>query len=393
MPDNYDYAILIVELFNINSTLNITELEPEINDLNFEEEKRFNSFYSKYKLIYEKKEDTNEMLLFMYKMNEKSNNFKIKIEGPGDFDKTETFDNKELIGSYAFENGESGDYIISFSSENNFEGTFKIVKASEPIKMDINDNIKLNTFNTTFKPDPIIMEFNTNGLGENTYKEFLIGENNNLDLIRVSSGDSEYKNLTLNYYGFEKGKVYKIELQYDNLGDNQYKFDQFIMKTFEFDLEDFKYGSKDYNNITKIQFIKIDLTKFSKIIVKTENDPIIKIAYYNDDLDMAKILDDLVFEDLEGNTITDKSYKKAILMIQLKTIKTQIDFSDGSGKNGEKDEEDDDDNTVLIVLCIVGGVLLLLVIIFLIYRCRKRKSAEPDLGSEEKREELMPQTE
>ena len=57
-PDNYSYAILIVELFNINSTLNISQLEPETNILNFEEEKKFNSFFSKYKLNYEKKEDT-----------------------------------------------------------------------------------------------------------------------------------------------------------------------------------------------------------------------------------------------------------------------------------------------------------------------------------------------
>ena len=180
------------------------------------------------------------MLLLMYKMNENSNNFGIKIEGPSDFEKAVTFDNKERIGSYAFEIGESGDYIILFSSENNFDGTFKIVKASEPIKININDNIKLNTFNTTFEPDPIIMEFSTNDLGYNTYKELLLGENNNLDLIQVSSDDSEYKNLTLNYYGFEKGKVYKIKLQYNDLGDNQYEFEQFIMNNFEFDLEDFK---------------------------------------------------------------------------------------------------------------------------------------------------------
>ena len=102
---------------------------------------------------------------------------------------------------------------------------------------------------------------------------------------------------------------------------------------------------------------------------------------------MAKILDNLVFEDLKDNTITDKSFKRAILLIQLKSVQTKIEFTDGSGKN----EEGDDDNTALIILCIVGG-LLLLIIIFLIYRCRKRKSAEPDLDGEDKREELMPQT-
>ena len=396
-PDNIDYSILIVEIINEvrNTDLIINELFPPVNKLNFDSEQKFNSFYSRYELEYEKKGDVNEILLFMYKINENSNNFEISINGPNNFAKTEIFDNKEKLGSYAFESGETGKYEIIFNSEKNFEGSFKIVKASDPIKIDINDNIKLNTFNTTFNPNPITIELNTKGLGDNTYKEFLIGENNNLDLIKISSGDSRNKNLTLNYYAFEKEKEYKIEIEYNDLGNSQFKFDQFIMQSFKFDLEDFqKYGPKTYQNISTTQFIKIDLTKFSKIVVKADKGPIFKIAYYDDDLDMAKILNDLFFGDLKDNTISDRSHKKAVLMIKLKPVETKIDFTDGNGKgNGDNDKnDDDDDNTVFIALGIAGGVIILLIIIFLICRCL-RKRAQPDInGGEDKREELMPQT-
>ena len=395
-PVNLDYGILIVEIINqaLDTNLTLTKLSPQTKELKFDSEETFNSFYSKYELEYEKGGDTKEILLFMYKMDQYSNNFEISINGPNNYVKKQSFDNKEKIGSYAFESGDSGKYEFSFKSEKGFEGTFKIVKASEPIKIDINDNIKLNTFNTTIEPKPITIEFSTKGLNDNTYKEFLIGDNNNLDLIKISSDNSENKNLTLNYYAFEKEKEYKIEIEYNALGNNLYKFEQFIMNTFKFDLIDFqKYGPQTYPNISTTQFIKIDLTKFSKIKIAVTADkaPIFKVAYYDDDLDMVKILNDLVFRDLKDNTISDESHKKAVLMIQLKPVQTKIDFTDANGNDGKKDD-DDDNNTVFIVLGVIGGVLLLIIIIFLICRCR-RKSAEPDIsGGEDKREELMPQT-
>ena len=57
------------------------------------------------------------------------------------------------------------------------------------------------------------------------------------------------------------------------------------MNDFDFILEDFKYGRKIYQNNSEIHFIKIDLTQFSKIEVKTNKDLIIKIVFCNDYLD------------------------------------------------------------------------------------------------------------
>ena len=393
-PVNADYGILIVETVNkiINTDLTISKLDSPIKELNFDSEEIFNIFYSKFQLEYEKKGETKEMLIFIYKMSLHSNNFGIKITGPNNYVKTEEFDNEENIEIYAFENGETGKYEILFSSEN-FEGTFKIVKASDPIKININENIKLNKFNTTFELKPIILEFKDEYLRENEGKEFLMGENNkDLNLIQISTDGSEFKNLNSSYYIFEEKKEYKIKIEYNDLGNGQYKFEQFIMSNFGFNLENFFYGYRIYRNhgnYTEIQFIKIDLSKFSKIVVKSDNDSLIRIKYYNDDLDWPKIFNDFLFEDLKyyNNTITNEFYKKAILMIILEQGEIKIDFSDGNEKN-----QDDEDNTVFIILGIAGGVLLLLSIIFLIYRCRKRKSAETDIiGSEDKREELMPQ--
>ena len=387
-PINVYYGILIVEIINkmINTTLALNELVPPIKELNFDSEQTFNSFYSKYQLEYEKKVD-NEILIFMYKMNEYSNNFRINIIGPNDYAKTEMFDDTEKIGSYGFENGETGKYDISFKSTKSFEGTFKIVKASEPIKININEYIKLNAFNAAFHPKPIIIEFNSKGLSDNTYKEFLIGgNNNNLNLIQISSDDSKYKSLTLNYYAFEKEKEYKIKIEYNDLGNNQYKFEQFIINTFKFELEDFQYGSKKYQNNATTQFIKIDLTKFSKIVVKADNDPIFKIAYYNDDLDMAKILNDLVFEDLKNYTISDISYKKAVLAIQLKPVETIIDFSDGSGEDDKSDEDDDEDDDYSSTedgyLAMIG-LYILIGIIYGICQLIKGYKHQPDIDGED----------
>ena len=342
-------------------------------------------------------------------MSESSNNFEININGPNEFLIGKKFDNEEKIGSYAFESGENGKYDISFNSEKSFEGTFKIVRASEPIKININDIIKLNEFNETFYPKPIIMEFDTKGLDDNTYKRLLIGKiNENLNLIQISSGDSEYKNLTLNYYVFEKEKEYKIKVEYNDLGNNQYKFEQFIMNTFNFDLENFQYGSKIYQNISRPIFIKIDLNKFPTIVVKADNDPIFKIAYYNDDLDFAKILNDLIFEDLKGSIISDESYKKAVLMIQIKIENTKIEFWDDSeeeeeggkeeeGSDGEEEEGDDKNNNdnyiiLLTVLGIGGIILILLLIIFIIYKNRKRRAPINAIndGDKEEGNELIP---
>ena len=395
-PDNFDYAILIVEILNINSTLKISELAPSTNELKFDSEQKFNSFYSKYQLEYEKNENK-EKFIFMYKMNQNSNNFGIKITGPDGYEKEKIFENKEKVGSHTFENGESGNYTITFSSNDSFGGTFKIVKTSDVFKMNINDNIKLNSFTVDYKPNPIIMEFNTKDLVNSTYKEFFIGENNkNLNLVQISpdGDDTEYKQLNLNYYGFEKQKEYKIKIDYTDLGDNQYKFEQFIMNPFEFNLEDFQYGKKTFRNDTKVTFLKIDFSKTSTIVVNSTNSPTIKIAYYNDDLDMVKILNDLEFVEIKNNNINDNSYKKGILMIQCKTGITDIDFSNGKnggdGDDDSDDNKDDDDNNILLYcLCIGGGIILLLLIIFLIYRLKKRKSAENDFSAEAKKEEML----
>ena len=238
------------------------------------------------------------------------------------------------------------------------------------------------------------MEFDTKDLSHDLYKELLIGENNrNLNLMQISSNDSEYKNLSLNYYAFEKEREYKIKIEYIDLGDNIYQFGQFLMNDFKFDLEDFQFCTKIYQNISIIKFVKIDLTNFSKIIIKADNDPIFKIAYYNDDLEITKILDDLVFEDLKDYIITNKSYNKAILMIKIKLEETKIDFSDGNENNDDKNDDDynnKNNKTLIIAVVIAGGfIILLIIIIFLIYRYRKRKSAEIDLGEEGKKEELM----
>ena len=83
-PVDAYYGILFVEIINKmkSTTLTIKELIPPIKDLNFDTEQNFNSFFSKYRLEYEKKEkEDSEMLIFMYKMSEYDNNFEMNVIG------------------------------------------------------------------------------------------------------------------------------------------------------------------------------------------------------------------------------------------------------------------------------------------------------------------------
>ena len=395
-PYNISYSILIVEILNPNTTLNISKLEFPIYELNFDSEKPFNLYKSNYQFEYTKIE-SNELLFLLYNISENGGNFNIAIDGPNEFKKTVAIDNMQKNGIYAFENGESGNYIIKFSSKNIFEGIFKLVKSPEQFIMNINENIRINTFEVNFKPNPIVIEFNIENKEYEVYKKFLIGENeDNLKLVQISnSTESNYKNLNLNLYAFQGNKNnYKIKINYKELGENRYKFEQFIMDNFtEYNLDDFKYGVQKYNNDKNIKFIKIYFKETAKIKVDTKNNPEIKIAYYNGNINMTTILNELNFEKLENylkdKFILDNSYEKAILMIKLKEGETEIDFSD------DKNEDKEEDHLLLILAIVIPvGIILLLIIIFLICRFYKKKNLEIKVNeSYTKEEELMPKNE
>lgn len=394
-PDKFYYAILIGE-FYINGTLNIEQIENPINSFNFNSEEIFNSFKTNYQFTIPESE-SNKTLLFIYKANEE---FSLKIDGPNNYEKNKTFEKKDETEGFALEKCEIGAYNFTFSSKNRFEGKFSIVKLSQEFNMDINDKIKLNSFSLDYKPEPLLIIFNTENLKEDeVYKKLTIGEKNELlNLIKIGHGGEDiYKNLNLNYYAFQKKeKEYKLKIDFKDLGNNQYEFSQFSIDDFNnYKYNDFISGVQKYNGPI-IQFMEIDFEKTPKIkinIIK-DNNLTIKIAYHNDKVDFKSILNDLVFEDLKDklkdNFILSNNYRNATLMLELKPG-SEINFIDAK----KKDDKKDGISLVLILaIAIPVGIILILIIILLVCRHSKRHN-EIDIsqGETKDKEMLMPQAE
>ena len=305
---------------------------------------------------------------------------------------------------YVFEFGEDGDYKLLFNSDKIFEGTFRLVSTSKEFKMNINEDVRYKSFTTDFKPSPIIMVFNIDEENPVVYKKLFIGDDNKLlNLVQIAEGNSEeYKNLNLNLFAFEGGKEYKVKIDYNKLENNEYKMEQFNMTDFtENNLEDLELGSKNYtNNERNIIFLKIDFSNYTKIEVKSNNNPKFKIAYHKDDANLTTIINDLTFKDLpDKNYISkksDNSYKKATLMIELNPGETEIEFIECKEPDKKGGAEDNNGGNLTLILAIVipVGIILLLIIVFLICRYSKRKKADIDFKDkgQQKDEILLPET-
>lgn len=392
-PDNYYYSVLIAEIKRIsigNTTLIIKELEKPINDLVFDSEQSFDSFKSNYQFDF-KKPEKREMNLLMYKIDENGQDFEIKIEGPNNFKKNESISSKEKNGAYAFELGESGSYNLSFNSNKIYEGVFKLVNASKEIKMNINDDVRFKSFKTDFKPSPVVMVFNTAKENPVIYKKLLVGDDNKqLNLVHIDEINSnEYKNLSSNLFVFKGGKEYKVEVDYNELGENEYKMEKFSMTNYSETLEDFKLGNLKYNNDDlNFKFFKIDFSKSPKTEIKIiKNNPKIKILNNTDDADLTKIINDLsLFKDFTDKIILGGSDKKAILMIELNPGETEIEFNEY--------KEGGSNLTLILAIVIPIVIIILLIVIFLIYRKVRRNKPNNDFKDDDEKKDiiLMPDT-
>ena len=197
-PYYFYYAILVAEFFN-NGTLNIEQMENPTNSLGYNSEQIFNSFKNLYHFEIPELENKKK-LLFIFKTND---DFSIKINGPDNYEKNETFTKTNGVEGFALEKSDNGSYNIKFSSENKFEGIFMISDFSKELNMDIKDKIKLNSFSMDYKPEPLVIVFNTENITEDiVYKKITIGEEDTfLNLIKIGHNKEEedYKNLNMNY--------------------------------------------------------------------------------------------------------------------------------------------------------------------------------------------------
>ena len=391
-PEKYYYAILIAEIINNNTSLIINEIEKPIYNLYIEEENNFDYFKSNYQLKLSYK--PNGKFLFIYKIYKNEEDIEIKIKVPNSLDETKYINLNEKKGNFFFGNYEEGVYNISINSDKYFEGIFKIIDTTYEFEIDINENIKLDSFTSNIKPSPIIMTFTIDDPNYVIYKKlFFIGEYKNyLDLIQIYDDDSKaYKNLSLNLYGFHGRKKYKIKIDYINYNNLNWNYimEQFIMENFtEYNFEDFEFGLKKFNYTQNITFIKVDFRISPKIeVIIKKNNPNIKIAYYNDEeVDMIKILNDFIFYDLKNNLqdncILDYSFNKSILMIELNQGETEIDFEIYKNKSKNKDDFNNDtgnkNNNTSLILAIVIPITIVasLIILFIFYKLKRKKDMD-----------------
>ena len=299
--DQFYYALLIIEIINNNSSLILNEIERPIYNLNLNEEINFDFFKSNYQL--QLSYNKNEIFILLYKINKNEEVIDFLIKGPNYSCYVNNLDENEKNGIYFFGDAKKGVYNISFNSDKYFEGTFKLIDTSYNFEIDINENIKLDSFYSQFEPSPIILTFTIDNPKYVIYKKFFIGENYQyLNLVQIYDNNLKiYQNLNLNLYAFQGGKDYKIKIDY-HYENYKYKMEQFIIENFTdyTNLEDFEFGLKKFVYSENITFIKVDfrITPKIEVLIK-KNNPIIKISYYNDEVDIIEIINNFKFYVLE----------------------------------------------------------------------------------------------
>ena len=256
--------------------------------------------------------------------------------------------------------------------------------------MNINDDVKFKSFKTDFKPSPVKMIFNPAEENPVIYKKLLVvDDNKQLNLVHIDEVNSnEYKNLSSNLFVFKGGKEYKVEVDFNELGENEYKMEKFSMTNYSETLEDFKFGNLKYkNDELNFKFFKIDFSKVPKTEIKIiKNNPKMKILNNTDDADLTKIINDLsLFKDFTDQIILGGSDKKAILMIELNPGETEIEFKEY--------KEGGSNLTLILAIVIPVVIIILLIVIFLICRKVRRSKADNDFKDDAKKDQiLMPDT-
>ena len=326
-------VLIFIALFSLIIDIQIgneEKLNQQIQTYTFGNKQKFDDSNSFFITSFSKKKDNKLNFLFFYQLEEDGGKFTFILEGPNNYSEIASIDNREKLGSYCLGEGDSGSYNISFISNEKLNGIFRIISTSEEYyKFDIKDNLKINEciFTSQTNPEKLGITF-TSDLGINVYyiyfKKILVGgeENKLLNLITFKNeAYNRYPDLITNFYAFISNYfTYDIYIKYTDLGDNQYKLEQFSMENCTSYIDDLEFGIKTYSD-REITFIIVDFRKtpeFSINILK--NNPTIKIRYYErsmmvpEDINTKEFYNITDYDNIKRET---QNYNYAVIMYMI----------------------------------------------------------------------------
>ena len=335
-------VLIFIALFSLIIDIQIgneEKLNQQIQTYTFGNKQKFDDSNSFFITSFSKKKDNKLNFLFFYQLEEDGGKFTFILEGPNNYSEIASIDNREKLGSYCLGEGDSGSYNISFISNEKLNGIFRIISTSEEYyKFDIKDNLKINEciFTSQTNPEKLGITF-TSDLGINVYyiyfKKILVGgeENKLLNLITFKNeAYNRYPDLITNFYAFISNYfTYDIYIKYTDLGDNQYKLEQFSMENCTSYIDDLEFGIKTYSD-REITFIIVDFRKtpeFSINILK--NNPTIKIRYYErsmmvpEDINTKEFYNITDYDNIKRET---QNYNYAVIYINFSPGENIINF-------------------------------------------------------------------
>ena len=334
-------VLIFIALFSLIINIQIENegnLNQQIQTYTFGNKQSFDDSNNFFNFSFSKKKNNRITFLFFYQLEENGGKFTFTIEGPNNYAETAEIDNKEKLGSYCLPEGESGSYNISFTSNEKLNGIFRIISTSEAYyKFDIKDNLKINEciFTSKTNPDKLGITFTTD-LKEYSYiyfKKILVGgeENKLMNLVTIqNSMYNNYPDLNLNFYAFLNGWfTYNIYIKYIDLGDQQYKLEQFSMENCTAYIEDLEFGIKTYSD-REITFILVDFIKTPEFGIQIlKNNPTIQINYRYNQFSLTEDLRIMKFKnitDYDNIQRENTNYDYAVLYINFNPGENVINF-------------------------------------------------------------------
>ena len=363
-------------------------LEAEVIDIEKEQELNFDNNKVYFKLTAEKKGTKNEMFLLNYNL-EQQESLNVEIIRPDNKKELLSINKKEGFLNFLWD--QSGSYNIYFKkSENNYlkatnngnKGTFKILSTESAFKLDLTkDNVEFEEYKIE-RDEELSLSFIVESLNKDYPKKISIADTEFGDINQIVSinknGEGD-KFLNLNYYTFEKGSKYIVNIKFIRNEEN----DCILKKT---NIKDF--SAED--NIKKIsrnitfedsndKFIIIAWEKISKDVEISNNNDNAKFYISNSKSNnVVKEFQNLNFTKLENSNIIKRGNSDySILMVELSNPLTKINFV---YENKEKTESKKS-STGLIVLIVLASVIILILIIFFVIRFVKKKQSK-NIGKE-----------
>ena len=343
----------------------------------------------KFELIINKKSEQNEMCLLYYELYQTSP-FIIEISGPSG-DKKGAFSINEKEGFINFLCDESGNYKIFFrkteietnnlraTSNNEAKGTFRVFSAESPFDLNINkDNIEFEEFNLERKTAPSL-KINVKNLDKDYIKKFSIANVDSSkinEIISIQKNNGENKNLNFQYYTFEKGSNYVININFQKKEGDKYTLEKFNILDFSYDnIQNVVSGNKTFDDIDD-KFLIINWKNLNSIIISIiKKDPEFLISELTESQSkkLEKNFQNIHFDILTNLTINKPEKNKfSVLMVKLTEIGTEINFEFVK----EKDDDDDDDvglSAGYIAIISIAGLFVLIIVLFFVIRCLRSR--------------------